>query len=229
MRIRVTLAWFSETLVVGFAAACVAIVALWLLPIAGLAAQAAPLAPGQVMLRPGDALRVTVWQLPDMSGEYEIAPNGTLRHPVYNQVRIAGLPMDSVRARLVTFLRDYQREPLIDIAPLVRIAVLGEVRSPGTYLVPPESSPIDAVLKAGGATLQAKDRQVVVERDGVRRTVHFSDNDVNAEYLLVRSGDELYVPRRRSAFREIIQPIAILISAVASIYLIIQQYWLLQR
>ena len=164
-----------------------------------------------------------------MSGEYEVAPNGTLRHPLYNQVRIAGLSMDSVRARLIVFLRDYQREPLIDLAPLVRVSVLGEVRNPGSYLLPPESSPIDAVLKAGGATANAKDRQVVVERDGVRRTVHFSDNDVNTAYLLVRSGDELYVPKRRSIFREIVQPVAILISATASIYLIIQQYWLLQR
>jgi len=190
---------------------------------APLYAQTAP----TLMLRPGDVLKVTVWDAPTFSGEFEVAPDGTLRHPLLNRVSVAGVPLDTVRARLVAFLRDYQREPALDLAPLVRVTVAGEVRSPGIYLLPPETSLADAIVKAGAATPLAKERSVALERGG--RQYSFDPGATSLEQALrtVQSGDRLAVPRRRASnlqpyLTTILSLTAALGSAYLSAYLVIQ-------
>ena len=78
---------------------------------------------------------------PSFSGEIEVAPDGTLHHPRLNRVVVAGIPLDSVRARIITFLSDHQREPAVDIKPLARIVVSGEVRPPPGCICSPPKPP----------------------------------------------------------------------------------------
>lgn len=42
------------------------------------------------VLRPGDALRINVWGHPVLSGDFAVAPDSTLVHPVYQAVKVAG-------------------------------------------------------------------------------------------------------------------------------------------
>jgi polysaccharide export outer membrane protein len=116
-----------------------------------------------LVLRPGDVSRLTVWESPSFSGEIEVAPDGTLHHPRFNRVAVAGIPLDIVRARIITCLSDHQREPAVDIKPLARIVVSGEVRTPRVYLLPPETTVADAAVKAGSPTLTGHERQVALE------------------------------------------------------------------
>src|SRR5688500_19658141 len=81
----------------------------------GASAQSSAAGEGVAHLRPGDVVRITVWENPSMSGEFEIAPDGTLRHPLYNQLKVGGLPVTELRAPIETFLRQYQREPQVEI------------------------------------------------------------------------------------------------------------------
>ena len=63
----------------------------WLF-LAGLAAggcagrlDPAPLQPavqGDSLLRPGDALRITVWRQPEFSGDFVVNPDSTVAHPL---------------------------------------------------------------------------------------------------------------------------------------------------
>ena len=180
-----------------------------------LLAQSAPIA-----LRPGDALRITVWETEKLSGEFEVAPDGTLRHPVYSRLPVAGVPIDSLKGRIVAFLTDFQREPLVDFVPLFRVTVSGEVRTPGVLLLPPESTPRDVVLKAGGITLQGKERQVLVRRAGASRMLQDGDPDRSAEYRTILSGDEIIVPRVRPPLSQLLSPVASILSIGVSIALI---------
>ncbi|MCA2983335.1 polysaccharide biosynthesis/export family protein [Gemmatimonas sp.] len=185
---------------------------------APLAAQPATGAP--LVLRPGDAIKLTVWESPSFSGEFEVATDGTLHHPLLNRVVVAGIPMDSVRGRIITFLSDYQREPAVDIKPLVRVVVLGEVRTPGVYLLPPETTVADAVVKAGSPTLNGHERRVSLERGGRQRQFDASEASLEPSLRTVQSGDRILVPRRNTrSLWSVIGPILQITAGFATAYL----------
>jgi len=86
-------------------------------------------------LRPGDVLRLTVWQRPELSGDYIVASDGSLAHPIYQGLRIAGVPLVVVEQRVRALLKTYVSEPQVTVQPLIHAAVSGEVRQPGLLLV----------------------------------------------------------------------------------------------
>ncbi|MBA2670003.1 MAG: polysaccharide export protein [Gemmatimonadetes bacterium] len=169
------------------------------------------------VLRPGDALRVTVWRQAELSGEFEIAGDSTLAHPLYQQVKVAGLPLAEVRQRLLRFLSQFEENPQVALVPLLRVAVGGEVRQPSLYTFPPELTVTQAVARAGGPTERGRLDQVVLIRGGERVVFDASDARSSAATVLVRSGDQILVPRRRNLFREYIAPAASVAGAAASI------------
>src|SRR5688500_3819794 len=73
---------------------------------AGAQAVSAP-----TILQPGDAVRITVFRQPELSGEFWIAADSSIRHPLYQAVKVAGVPLSVVEARLAAFLRSYQETP----------------------------------------------------------------------------------------------------------------------
>jgi protein involved in polysaccharide export with SLBB domain len=159
---------------------------------------------GASLLRPGDHLRITVLREdPSFSGEFEIAPDSTLKHPLYNQVRVAGIPLPMLKERIASFLRQFQREPQLEVEPLMKVSVGGQVRSPNVYFLPPETTIADAITRAGGATDIGSPDQVTVTRDGRKLWFSLNETDANQQLSTIRSGDQIAVPQRRSAMSRI--------------------------
>jgi protein involved in polysaccharide export with SLBB domain len=72
-----------------------------------------------------------------LSGDFTVAANGTINHPLYREVQVTGIPMSAVEDRLRTFLARYATNPQFVVLPLVKIIVGGEVRNPNVFSVPP--------------------------------------------------------------------------------------------
>jgi len=70
-----------------------AVAALFLVPLSSVSGQRTTRALSDPVLRPGDVLRITVWRHPEMSGEFVVAPDSTLVHPLYQVVKVAGAPL----------------------------------------------------------------------------------------------------------------------------------------
>ncbi|HEV8178262.1 MAG TPA: polysaccharide biosynthesis/export family protein, partial [Gemmatimonadales bacterium] len=102
------------------------------------------------MLSPGDSVRIVVWRKPEMSGDFIIAPDNTISHPLYRAVRVGGVPFTSAEANVRTFLARFEQDPQFVIEPLVRVAVSGEVGRPQVFAVRPETTIGEAVAQAGG-------------------------------------------------------------------------------
>src|SRR5437016_2136635 len=62
-------------------------------------AQSSALDGAPVVLSPGDAIRIIVWRNAELSGEFTIAPDGSITHPLYREIKIAGLPIPQVEER----------------------------------------------------------------------------------------------------------------------------------
>jgi protein involved in polysaccharide export with SLBB domain len=81
-------------------------------PRIALAQSPAPAADGtNGALNPGDVVRITVWRKPELSGDFIIAGDGSVSHPLYRDVRVTGMPLAAVRHGSVNFSGSSSRTP----------------------------------------------------------------------------------------------------------------------
>src|ERR687884_274943 len=125
----------------------------------GLAAQD-PSRGDAPLLSPGDSVRITVWQRPELTGEFVVGPDGSLAHPLYRAVRVGGVPLTTAEANLREFLTRFEDKPQFVMEPLLRVAVEGEVKKPDVYALPPQTTISQALARAGGFTEFARTDRV---------------------------------------------------------------------
>ena len=194
-----------------------------LLPLPPLAAQAlaaagvAPLTATRTsaaVLSPGDAVRIAVWRNEELTGEFVVGADGSIPHPLYRTVTVAGVPFAVAEERLREFLRRFDDQPQFVMEPLLRVTAAGEVARPNVYLLRPETTIAQVVALAGGPTERGRRDRVVVRRAGTTFTTDPALADARA---LIRSGDEIVVERRRAIFREVVAPAITVAGATAAI------------
>jgi polysaccharide export outer membrane protein len=171
------------------------------------------------VLRPGDVLRINVWRHPELSGEFVVATDSSLVHPVYQVVKVAGVPVGVVKERLRVLLTAYEQDAHLAIEPLFSVSVEGEVRQPNLYRLAQGTTIAQAIALAGGPTETGRlDKVHLIRRDG-EIAVDLAGGYSRFEGLPVLSGDQVVVGRR-SGFnfvRDIVVPVASLTGAVAAI------------
>jgi polysaccharide export outer membrane protein len=175
-------------------------------------------------LQPGDHLRITV--LSDdknLSGEFEVSPDSTLKHPLYNQVKVAGVPLPMLKERIASFLRRFQREPQLEVEPLFKVTIGGEVKTPNIYLLAPETTVGDALALAGGVTDRGDLDKVTVLREGSKQFVSLTSTVANNAVLRIQSGDQITVPPRHNALTTVssLTPILGIAASLLSITFVI--------
>jgi polysaccharide export outer membrane protein len=198
-----------------------------LLPAAASAQQPRP-AGAQSVLTPGDSVRIEVWRKPEFSGDFVVAPDGTITHPLFRSVRVAGLPFATAEANLRTFLGQYEENPQFVMEPLIRVAVSGEVTRPLVFAARPETTIGEAVARAGGTTqagARSRIRVLRLEPNGQQQQIvlNLADPGSNQGTMPVRSGDQIIVDRRKSFFRDILVPALGIIGSIASVGLLIDR------
>jgi protein involved in polysaccharide export with SLBB domain len=166
-------------------------------------------------LRPGDVLRLTVWQRPELSGDYSVARDGSLAHPISQGLRLAGVPLVVVEQRVRALLKTYVSEPQVTVQPLIHAAVSGEVRQPGLLLVTTPTSVAQLVARAGGPTDKGEMSRVRLVRGDQQLLLDLSGPSLAASPVQVRSGDQIWVDRQGRVLQDNIMPIASLVSAIA--------------
>ncbi len=185
--------------------ALAAIALSWLL--CAVPAGAAPNG-AEYRLGPGDAIRVQVFQNPDLTVEARVSENGSISYPLIGAVQLGGLALGEAEKRIADALRQgrYLKAPQVNINLLQvrgnQVAVLGQVTRPGRF--PLETAQVRAsemLAAAGGVTTLGDDMLVVTgQREGkaFRRVIDiaalFSGGSPEDDILLA-AGDSLYVPR----------------------------------
>ena len=200
----------------------------WLF-LAGLAAggcagrlDPAPLQPavqGDSLLRPGDALRITVWRQPEFSGDFVVNPDSTVAHPLLQAVKVGGVAPSVARARLRDFLTGYEQNPRFVVEPLYPVVTAGEVRQPGLVSLPRGTTLSEAIGRAGGPTERGRLDRVTLVRGGKSYVLNLMGDDQRVATMPIRSGDQLVVGRRSdfNLWRDALNPIASLTAVVVAI------------
>jgi polysaccharide export outer membrane protein len=181
----------------------------------------------QAVLTPGDSVRIVVWRKPEFSGDFVIAPDGTISHPLFRVVKVGGVPYATAEANLRKFLGQFEANPEFVMEPLVRVAVSGEVTRPQVFAVRPETTIGEAVARAGGANENGASNRVRVLRfEGASQqelVVDLNDPTTGSGTIPVRSGDQIVVDRKRSFFRDFLVPALGIVGSIASIALLIDR------
>lgn len=168
-------------------------------------------------IRPGDMVRLAVWRLPEFSGDFTVAPDGTLLHPLLTEVRVVGRSREDVHRQLRGVLLRYENDPQLVFDYLYRVAVTGEVRLPGLYTLPPETTLAQALAAGGGVSDQGRLDRVRLLRGGAETLLDLRSPSAEVAEMRIRSGDQLFVVRRGAGFRDYLGLAASLVAAVASV------------
>jgi polysaccharide biosynthesis/export protein len=177
-------------------------------------------ASGQTDYRIGaqDVLNITVFGESDLSGKYTVELDGTFTFPLVGRVKAGGVTLREFEQVLKQHLADgFLKNPQVSIGIETyrsqRILIMGEVRSPGEYLLTSDMTLLAALLRAGGPSPAASHDAVIVRS---RRVMGNGEGAGEAEIIKIdlselqagntalnitlQDGDTVNVPKAQSVF-----------------------------
>jgi protein involved in polysaccharide export with SLBB domain len=124
-----------------------------------------------------------------------------LQFPGIDDLSLDGVLRSELTDAIRRHLARYFRNPEVKATPLVPLAILGSVASPGYYYTAADAVLRDVIMRAGGLQTAALDK-TVVRRAG---EVIWNSSDVrtaladgiSVDQLHLRAGDEIFIPERR--------------------------------
>ena len=169
----------------------------------------------EIGLMPGDAVRVEIWQEPDLEGEFMVSPKGIAVFPLLGERKVTGVPADLLEEQLAAEYRAYLENPSVKMTALRRIAILGEVRQPGLYPVDATMSLTEVIALAGGVSPAGDTHAVRLFRNGVVMEQNLDESMVGTA-MSIHSGDQIVVGER-SWFRRNATYVTVGIASATSI------------
>ena len=136
---------------------------------------------------------------------YLVDPDGNINFPILGTIHVEGM----TRNQLVTYLQNEigkdVKDPIVYVAiKNYKITVLGEVRSPGTYVMDSEKiTLLQALGRAGDLNLTAEREGILLirEENGVPKhyTIDLKSAELlNSPYFYLQQNDVVYVPASAS-------------------------------
>jgi polysaccharide export outer membrane protein len=156
----------------------------------------------------GDAIRVQVFQNPDLGVDARVSETGFISFPLIGPVHLGGLSIAAGEKKIADALETggFVRSPQVNIVLVQvrgsQVSVLGQVGKPGQYALETANMRVtDVLAMAGGATPTGGDVAILTgTRDGkeFRKVVDIPAlfiGNKGEDNIKVEPGDNLYVPR----------------------------------
>ena len=133
--------------------------------------------PANYVLGAGDEIIIDVWGDSELNVQYKIAPDGHITVPGLGRIQLSGMTVDQAESRIRTQfstiysdLDSSQPHTFLAISVgnvrTIKVNVMGEVRSPGTYTLSSFASAFHALYTAGGTTNIGSLRNIRIFRSG---------------------------------------------------------------
>lgn len=173
-------------------------------------------------ISPLDTLSVSVFQVADLSKDYEVDLTGNISVPLLGRVKAVDMTMTQLDERLTAMLGEkYLQNPDVSIglkSSSARVVTVdGAVTSPGVFPVNRQMTLLQVIAMAKGVNADANPRRVAIFRQiqGQRMAAAFDLTSIrrgNAEDPPVYSGDIIVVDGSsiRAIQREIMSAIPVL-------------------
>ena len=144
----------------------------------------------------GDALRITVFQQPDLTTETRVTEKGTVNVPLIGEIKVAGLSAQQAGSAIADSFKkgQYLKNPQVNVAVTTvrsqQVSVIGLVTRPGRYGLEDTSYKVTDVIAAAGGFAPEGHSVVTVIRDGKPQKV-----DILKTSFALKNGDTVVVER----------------------------------
>lgn len=124
------------------------------------------------VLGPGDVLKITVYNSPDLTLETRVTENGTISFPLLGEIQLGGITAPAAEKKIADLLENgrFLKNPQINILVTQfqskMISVLGSVYKPGRYPLDRATNLTDLLALVGGATPDGSDLITVIGKSG---------------------------------------------------------------
>lgn len=164
----------------------------------------------------GDQLNVQVFGEPTLSQVVTVQDDGNIQYPLVGRVEVGGKTPTQAADAIKTALLQYVRHPIVTVALSQEgqnnVLVLGNVKTPGKYLVRSGAHLSDAVAAAGGlGTTNGNYPEARVTQDDGQST------QVSLQSLLVDGKSKLNVPLSNNAVVYVEGPLPIQVEVVGAV------------
>ena len=159
-------------------------------------------------LGPGDVVRVTVYQSPDLSLETRVGETGVISYPLLGSVRLGGLSVAQAERAIADGLRsgNFLKQPQVSLLVVQvrgsQVSVLGQVNRPGRFPVETADMRLtDMLATAGGIAPSGADIVTLVgTRNGqpFRKEMDLPSivrSERRTDDVILQNGDVVYVER----------------------------------
>lgn len=158
-------------------------------------------------LGPGDLIKVSVYEHPDMTTETQLSETGNISFPLLGEVNIGGLTRGAAETKIAGLLKKggYVNQPQINITITEyrsqQASVLGQVAKPGKYPISGPTSVLDLISLAGGVSENGADYVTVIKNQAggpVKRDINLVSLLQSAnlkDNITISNGDVVFVPR----------------------------------
>jgi polysaccharide export outer membrane protein len=149
-------------------------------------------AAAEYQLGPGDVVKITVYNNPDLSVEAELAQDGRIRFPLVGEVPLGGLTRAAAEQAIAQRLDSGGFVPKPHVNLLVsqyrsqQVSVLGEVNKPGKYAISQAVGITDVLAMAGGITAKGSQLVTVTRKAQDGRPVQ---RQIDVSKLIAGTGD----------------------------------------
>lgn len=159
-------------------------------------------------LGPGDSIRVTVFENPNLTTETRISAQGVINFPLIGNIKVGGLSPSDAVDRIAEALKsgNFIHNPQVSISVMQvrsrQVSVLGQVTKPGRYALDETTTSLTDILAlAGGINPTGDDVVTLIRtRNGknekfdidVQNMVRTGDLSANVE---IENGDTVFVRR----------------------------------
>ena len=150
--------------------------------------------PSNAPLKPGDRLLIKIWLDTTFADTVRIDETGAAMLPRLGAMRITDLLSRSIADSVRRAYTRVTRTPSIEVTPLRRVTVLGEVKQPATYFMETSTTLREAIALAGGVTDIGALKQLIVLRDSTRIPIENWQRRAD-DPTVIRSGDVVWVDR----------------------------------
>lgn len=172
---------------------------------------------------PGDRVALTVVGTAGFSDTVTVAAGKKIILPKMGELPLQGVLRSELLGRLQTHVNGYLREAVVSASPLVRVAVLGEVRTPGFYYTSADIPISDVLMEAGGPNSEAdinkteirRGTEVLVDQSNTRRAIA---QGMSLDMLDVHAGDEIRVGKQRKvSYNSLIPAISGIVGVIVAL------------
>ncbi|MCF6147049.1 MAG: hypothetical protein E3K37_00140 [Candidatus Kuenenia sp.] len=160
----------------------------------------------QFIIGVGDSVDIAVYRHDDLQSSIRVNNSGKIMFPLIGDVQVAGVGIFDLRKELESRLSHYVVNPqvMVNVTGIQskKTIVLGEVNSPGFFVLDTDISVVEAISRAGGATSNAKLGNVVLmRRDKDKPKIYalnikdvWKNGDLS-QNMMLEHGDIIFVPR----------------------------------